>query len=127
MQDCIFCKIANREIPADIVYENEQVLVFKDVNPAAPVHLLVIPKKHIPTLFDLSEEDSGILGQVQLVVARVARELNLGEKGFRLVSNCGREAGQVFMHIHYHLLAGPVTLATGLNSPVVNFYPTSNH
>jgi histidine triad (HIT) family protein len=106
MQDCIFCKIANREIPADIVYENEQVLVFKDVNPAAPVHLLVIPKKHIPTLFDLSEEDSGILGQIQLAAARVARELNLGEKGFRLVSNCGREAGQVVMHIHYHLLAG---------------------
>ncbi|HPU35890.1 MAG TPA: histidine triad nucleotide-binding protein [Bacillota bacterium] len=106
MQDCIFCKIANREIPADIVYENEKVLVFKDINPAAPVHLLVIPKKHISTLFDLSEGDSDIMGQVQLASVRVARELNLGEQGFRLVCNCGREAGQEVMHIHYHLLAG---------------------
>jgi histidine triad (HIT) family protein len=106
MQDCIFCKIANKDIAADIVYEDEKVLVFKDVNPAAPVHLLIIPKRHMPTLFGLNEDDSHLLGQVQMAAVRVARELGLGEQGFRLVCNCGREAGQEVMHIHYHFLAG---------------------
>jgi histidine triad (HIT) family protein len=106
MQDCIFCKIAGKEIPVDIVYENEQVLVFRDVKPAAPVHLLIIPKKHIPALSELSEEDSALMGQVQLAAVRVAKELGLVEQGFRLVNNCGENAGQVVMHIHYHLLSG---------------------
>ena len=105
MQDCIFCKIVKKEIPAGIVYEDNSVLVFKDINPAAPVHLLLIPKKHIPTFFDLKEEDSGLLGELHLAAARVARDMGL-EKGFRLVSNCNRDAGQLVFHIHYHLMAG---------------------
>lgn len=106
MQDCLFCKIIKREIPAEIVFENEDVLVFKDIKPVAPTHLLVIPKKHISTLFDLEEEDTLIMGRVQLAVNQVARELGLIDRGFRLVVNCGRDAGQLVMHIHYHLLAG---------------------
>ncbi|MDD4238194.1 MAG: histidine triad nucleotide-binding protein [Desulfotomaculaceae bacterium] len=106
MQDCLFCKIVKKEIPADIVYENERVLVFKDINPIAPVHLLVIPKKHISTLTDMDKEDTLLMGQVQLTAARLAVEMGFAEGGFRLVNNCGRGAGQLVMHIHYHLLAG---------------------
>jgi len=105
MQDCIFCKIINKEIPAEVVYENETVLVFKEIHPAAPVHLLLIPKKHIPTFFDLQQEDAGLLGDVQLVAAELGRKLGL-EKGFRLISNCNQDGGQLVMHIHYHLMAG---------------------
>ncbi|WP_041283481.1 histidine triad nucleotide-binding protein [Desulfofundulus kuznetsovii] len=106
MQDCIFCKIVKKEIPAEIVYEDDHVMAFKDIHPAAPVHLLLIPKKHIPTFFDLTDEDVSIIGRVQLAAARVARQLNLEEKGFRLVSNCKEDAGQLIFHIHYHLLGG---------------------
>lgn len=106
MQDCLFCKIINREIPADIVYEDEKVLVFKDIKPEAPVHLLIIPKKHIPTLTDVIEEDILLLGHVQLTAARLAAEKGFAAGGYRLVSNCGRDGGQLVMHIHYHLLAG---------------------
>lgn len=106
MQDCIFCKIIKKEIPADIVYEDDNVLVFKDIKPAAPVHLLLIPKKHIPTFFDLQPEDSQIIGEVQRAAATVARDMGLTEKGFRIVSNCMADAGQLIFHIHYHMLAG---------------------
>ncbi len=106
MQDCIFCKIVNREIPAEIVYEDDNVLAFKDINPAAPIHLLFIPKKHIPTFFDLQPEDSKIIGEVQRATAKVAEELGLRERGYRLVSNCLEDAGQLVFHIHYHFLAG---------------------
>ncbi|MDD4170163.1 MAG: histidine triad nucleotide-binding protein [Desulfotomaculaceae bacterium] len=106
MQDCIFCKIINKEIPAEIVYEDENVMVFKDLKPEAPVHLLLIPKKHVPTFFDLQEEDAVIMGQVQLVAGRVIRDLGLADRGFRIISNCGRDAEQLVMHVHYHLLAG---------------------
>lgn len=106
MQDCIFCKIAKKEIPAEIVYEDDYVVAFKDLNPEAPVHLLLIPKKHIPTLFDLKEEDVEIAGRLQLAASHVARELGLSDRGYRLVSNCGQDAEQIVMHIHYHLMAG---------------------
>lgn len=105
MQDCIFCKIINKEIPAEIVYEDETVLVFKDIRPAAPVHLLLIPKKHIPTFFELEEADVSLLGDLHIAAARVARQMGL-EKGFRLISNCNQDAGQLVFHIHYHLMAG---------------------
>ncbi|WP_018084675.1 histidine triad nucleotide-binding protein [Desulfurispora thermophila] len=105
MQDCIFCKIINREIPAEIVYETDSVLVFKDIRPAAPVHLLLIPKKHIPTFFDLEPADAALMGELQMAATEVARRLGL-QNGFRLVSNTGRDAGQLVFHIHYHLLAG---------------------
>ncbi|MCL6639426.1 MAG: histidine triad nucleotide-binding protein [Firmicutes bacterium] len=103
--DCIFCKIVRKEIPADTVYEDDHVLVFKDINPAAPVHLLLIPKKHVPTFFELEDGDGDVMGRLQLAAARVARELKLDD-GFRLVSNCGKDAEQLVRHIHYHLLAG---------------------
>ena len=106
MQDCLFCKIINKEIPADIVYEDEQVLVFKDISPMAPVHLIIVTKKHIPTLADMDEKDTLLIGRVQLTAARLAVEMGLTEGGFRLVNNCGHDGGQTVMHIHYHLLAG---------------------
>jgi len=104
--DCIFCKIIQKEIPADIIFEDDQVLVFKDINPAAPVHLLLIPKKHVPAFLELEDGDEAIMGRLQLVAARVARDLKLEERGFRLVGNCGKDAGQMVAHIHYHMLAG---------------------
>ncbi|TEB07223.1 HIT-like protein [Pelotomaculum schinkii] len=106
MQDCLFCKIIKKEIPAEIAYEDEQVLVFKDINPMAPVHLIIIPKKHIPALADMDEKDTFLMGQIQLTAARLAVKMGLAEEGFRLVNNCGRDAQQTVMHIHYHLLAG---------------------
>lgn len=106
MPDCIFCKIVRGEIPASVVYEDEDMLAFKDINPQAPVHVLLIPKKHMPTFFDLEPGDEAILGRIQAAAARVARELGLEESGFRLVANCLEGAGQVVFHIHYHLLGG---------------------
>ena len=106
MQGCIFCRIVNREIPADVVYEDDHILAFRDVNPMAPVHILLIPKKHIATLFDLEEGDERILGRLQRAAVQVARDLGLAERGFRLVTNCLEGGGQVVFHVHYHLLAG---------------------
>ncbi|HHW43218.1 HIT domain-containing protein [Desulfofundulus thermobenzoicus] len=105
MQECVFCKIIQGEIPAEVVYEDEYVVAFKDIHPAAPVHLLLVPKKHIPTFFDIEKEDEAILGRLQLAAGRVAQKLGL-EKGFRMVGNCGEDAGQLVFHIHYHLLGG---------------------
>ena len=125
MQDCIFCKIANREIPADIVYENEKVLVFKDIKPLAPCPpSLVCLKKHISTLVRTCVSEGGfrdIMGQVQLLALSVARELEpLGEQGFRLVCVRGWEAGQEAMHIHYHLQGRPLWRHRA-KSPALNF------
>lgn len=106
MQDCIFCKIANKEIPAEIVYEDDYVLAFKDIQPAAPIHLLFVPKKHIPTFFDLQPGDDQIMGKIQRAAAVVAGDLGLAERGFRLVANCMEDAGQLVFHLHYHFLAG---------------------
>ena len=106
MTDCIFCKIAGKEIPADIVYEDQHLVVFKDVKPVAPLHLLLIPKKHYSSLLDLGEEDIEIVGRLKLTAVRMAREMGYAEKGFRVVCNCGRDGGQTVAHLHYHLLAG---------------------
>ena len=106
MQECIFCKIAHKNIPAEIVYEDERVIAFKDIHPAAPIHYLLIPKKHIPTFFDLAAEDEEIVGHLQRVAGMIAEKNGLGEKGFRLVSNCLEDAGQLVFHLHYHFLAG---------------------
>ena len=105
MPDCIFCKIAGKEIEAEIVFEDGELLAFKDINPVAPVHLLLIPKKHVPALCDLEESDAAVMGRLHLAARRIAKEMGL-EKGFRLVSNCGKDAGQLVGHVHYHLLAG---------------------
>ena len=106
MEDCIFCKIIKGEIPSEKVYEDDEILAFKDINPAAPIHILVIPKKHIESLLKLQEEDYELVGKIQKVINKLAKELNIEEEGFRVIVNCGKDAGQEVMHLHYHLLAG---------------------
>lgn len=106
MNDCIFCKIAAGEIPADIVYDDGEVLAFRDINPEAPVHLLLIPRQHIATLNDLSEADAALVGRLYLAGKQIAAELGVAESGYRTVINCNRDAGQLVFHIHMHLLAG---------------------
>ncbi|MEZ5575743.1 MAG: histidine triad nucleotide-binding protein [Candidatus Competibacteraceae bacterium] len=106
MNDCIFCKIAAGEIPADIVYDDGEVLAFRDINPEAPVHLLLIPRQHIATLNDLSEADAALVGRLYLAGQQIAVELGVAESGYRTVINCNRDAGQLVFHIHMHLLAG---------------------
>ncbi len=104
MTDCLFCKIANHDIPSDIVFEDEQVVAFRDISPAAPVHTLVIPKKHISTINDVGEEDQSLIGHMVLTAKQLAAENKL--PGFRLVMNCNEEGGQTVFHIHLHLLGG---------------------
>ena len=104
MKDCIFCKIASGEIQSQIVYQDEDVVVFKDLNPQAPTHLLIIPVKHIAKLDEASAEDMALLGKLQLTAAKVAKELGL--KDFRLITNNGKGAGQTVEHVHYHLMVG---------------------
>ncbi|HHV63184.1 MAG TPA: histidine triad nucleotide-binding protein [Firmicutes bacterium] len=103
--ECIFCEIIGRTKPADIIYEDDRVVAFKDKRPRAPVHVLVIPRKHIPTLFDLTDEDENLIGHIHLVAARLARQLGAVD-GFRVVVNCGARAGQTVYHLHFHILAG---------------------
>ena len=104
MKNCIFCKIASGEVQAQIVYQDEEVVVFKDLNPQAPTHLLIIPVKHIAKLDEASEQDMALLGKLQLTAAKVAKDLGL--KDFRLITNNGKGAGQSVEHLHYHLMAG---------------------
>ena len=105
MPDTLFTKIINRELPADIVYEDEQCLAFKDINPQAPLHILVIPKKHIEKISDAQDEDQELLGHLLLKAAQVARDQGHGD-AFRLVVNNGAGAGQAVFHLHVHILAG---------------------
>lgn len=104
--DCIFCKIVKKEIPSKVVYEDEKVIAFHDINPQAPYHILVIPKKHLSTLLDLTEEDKDLIGHIYLVINRLAQDLGFAERGYRVVVNCKEEAGQTVFHLHFHLLAG---------------------
>ncbi|MCL5062180.1 MAG: histidine triad nucleotide-binding protein [Nitrospiraceae bacterium] len=106
MSDCIFCKIAEKKIPARIVYEDEHAIAFEDVNPQAPVHTLVIPKKHISTLLDLKEEDNDLVGHLLKVANKIAKDKGIAERGFRVVTNCNPESGQTVYHIHLHILGG---------------------
>lgn len=106
MEDCLFCKIVNKEIPATVVYEDEDILAFEDIHPAAPVHTLVIPKKHLTSLKDLNEENVEIVSKIYLVINKIAEEKGIKEKGYRVVVNCGEEGGQEVQHLHFHLLGG---------------------
>ncbi|HWP34878.1 MAG TPA: histidine triad nucleotide-binding protein [Thermodesulfobacteriota bacterium] len=104
--DCVFCKIVAKELPARIVHEDDRLIAFEDIQPRAPVHLLVTPKRHIPTVLDLTEADRELVGAIVLLASRLARERGVAERGFRLVVNANREAGQTVFHLHFHLLAG---------------------
>lgn len=106
MSEDLFLKIIDREIPADIVYEDDEVLAFNDINPQAPVHVLIIPKKHIRTLNDVQESDERILGKLMNVASKLAAERGVADDGYRVVMNCNRGAGQSVFHIHLHLLGG---------------------
>ncbi len=106
MEDCIFCKIIKGEIPSEKVYEDDDILAFKDIQPATPIHVLVIPKKHIANLMEVSNEDSELMGKIVVVMQKIAKQLGVDEKGFRIISNCGPDSGQEVMHLHFHLLAG---------------------
>ncbi len=103
--DCIFCKIAEKKLPSDIVYEDDKVLVFKDLEPKAPIHVLVIPKIHISSVMDLNENNIGILSHIFKVIKKLQTELNLQE-GFRIINNCGKFGGQTVNHLHFHVLGG---------------------
>ena len=106
MTDCLFCKIRDGEIPGDIVYENDNVLAFKDINPIAPVHILIIPKEHIATLNDLEEKHTQTMGELFLAAKKIAGEKGISESGYRTVFNCNKDAQQTVFHIHLHLIAG---------------------
>jgi histidine triad (HIT) family protein len=103
---CLFCKIVAHEIKADIVHEDPEALAFRDINPAAPTHFLVIPKKHIAALHDVEDADAALVGRLLLVARTVAEKLGLGTDGYRVVINNGRDAGQSVFHLHVHVLAG---------------------
>ncbi|MEQ1759597.1 MAG: histidine triad nucleotide-binding protein [Vicinamibacterales bacterium] len=106
MSDCVFCRIVNGTIPAAKVHEDDEVVAFRDLNPQAPLHVLVVPRRHIATLNDLSAKDDGIVGAMVRTAAHLAREHGYDERGYRTVFNCNRDAGQTVFHIHLHLLAG---------------------
>lgn len=106
MEDCIFCKIVKGEIPSNKVYEDDEIVAFYDVNPAAPIHILVIPKKHISSLVQLEKEDEILIGKIYGIINQIAKEKGFIEKGFRVIVNCGEDGGQEVGHLHFHLLAG---------------------
>ncbi len=104
--DCVFCKIVNKDIPAEIVYEDDKVLGFKDIAPSAPVHILFVPKKHIESLAHVGKSNEAMLGQLLLAMSQTAKKLDIDTNGFRVVSNTGKDGGQVVHHLHFHLLGG---------------------
>jgi len=106
MSDCIFCKIAKGEIPAKVVYEDEKVIAFEDIKPAAPIHVLVIPKQHIDCVSQINQQNANVLADVFLAINKVAKKLGIEERGFRVIANNGVEGGQVVYHLHFHLLGG---------------------
>ena len=106
MEDCLFCKIIKGEIPSTKVYEDEEILAFNDINPAAPIHILVIPKKHIESLAHMEKEDEKIVGKIYGVINKIAEEKGFKDNGYRVIVNCGKDAGQEVMHLHFHILAG---------------------
>ena len=104
--DCLFCKIVNGDIPADIVYEDKSLVAFRDVNPQAPTHILLIPRRHIATMNELDDSDAALAGELFVAAARIAADEGLADAGYRVVMNCNEAAGQSVFHIHLHLLGG---------------------
>jgi histidine triad (HIT) family protein len=106
MEECIFCKIIGKEIPADVIYEDEHVIAFHDINPAAPVHVLVIPKNHIEKVADIDEPKSSIISKIFLAANKIAEMMGIKDSGFRVAVNNGIDAGQVVYHLHFHVIGG---------------------
>lgn len=106
MEDCIFCKIISKDIPATVVYQDELITAFEDINPKAPIHILIIPKKHFASLNEIPEDQKNLIGHLFLKAREIAREKGIADKGYRLVLNTGRDSGQDVHHIHFHLLGG---------------------
>lgn len=104
MKDCIFCKIINKEIPSEAIYNDENIYAFKDINPQAPIHILVVPKKHFSSIMELN--DSAIFNELCSAIQKIVKKLNIESSGFRLVVNNGKDAGQLVEHLHFHILAG---------------------
>jgi histidine triad (HIT) family protein len=104
--ECIFCQIASGKIPSDTVYQDEEVTAFRDIQPQAPVHLVIIPRRHIPSLAHLSEADSALVGRMVAIANQLAKKEGIADKGYRLAVNCGEEGGQAVPHLHLHLLGG---------------------
>ncbi|HHW01542.1 MAG TPA: histidine triad nucleotide-binding protein [Thermoanaerobacterales bacterium] len=104
--DCIFCKIIQHEIPANTVYEDDEVIAFKDINPQAPIHLLIVPKEHVASIMEINDDNREILNKIIQVAQNLARQNNIDNKGFRLVVNTGDDGGQTVKHLHFHLLGG---------------------
>ncbi len=104
--DCVFCKIVAGEIPADILYQDKEIIAFRDINPVAPTHLLIIPKKHIPSLVQLSKAGSSLIGDMVDAAKKLAKREDIAESGYRLVINCGEQGGQLVPHLHMHLIGG---------------------
>ena len=105
-EDCTFCKIIKGEIPSTKVYEDEEILAFNDINPAAPIHILVIPKKHIVSLAEMEDGDEKIISKIYNVINKIAEKQGFKAKGYRVIVNCGKDGGQEVGHLHFHLLAG---------------------
>lgn len=104
--DCIFCKIVNKEIDTNILYEDDKILIFNDIEPKAPVHFLAIPKKHIESANDINEENNFLIGRIYKVIAELAKKFNVEKSGYRIVNNCGNDGGQSVKHIHFHVMGG---------------------
>ena len=114
MSDCLFCGVIKGDVKGSIVYQDNSVVAFKDINPKAPVHLLIVPRKHIATLLDLEQEDKSLIGDIFSVANQLAKDRGIARDGFRVVVNCGAGAGQSVFHIHFHLLGGrPMTWPPG--------------
>nr|WP_310889491.1 histidine triad nucleotide-binding protein [Clostridium estertheticum] len=105
-EDCLFCKIIKKQIPSEMLYEDDKVIVIKDISPQAPVHVIIIPKQHIDNLNCLTKDQSEIIGHIFMVVTKVVQTLGIAKSGYRIVSNCGEQGGQTVQHIHFHLLGG---------------------
>lgn len=106
MENCIFCKIASGEIPSQFVYEDDKICAFKDINPVAPVHVLIIPKEHITSAMDINDANSSIVAHIFSKIGEIAKIMGVDESGFRIVNNCGKDGGQTVGHLHFHLIGG---------------------
>ena len=106
MEDCVFCKIVDGKIPSNKVFENDEILAFKDINPAAPIHILVISKKHIKSINEIENKDEDLIGKIFAVIRDIAKEQGFADEGYRVISNCGINGGQEVPHLHFHIIGG---------------------